>query len=358
MPREVVHWHVIDSAVERLAPGSKLRELLQAYPEVYRLGALAHDGPFYLNGGRHELSEVASVLHGGIGGDPFAPFGFALKSLARNQPLTSDGRATQSAVSLSFLLGMLSHAVTDICFHPFVFYWTGEYADPDSERRRLAQQRHRILEVYLDIWFAGEKPRWSRYRIEPLLERLGEHRIALHRFLAELLLPGIRQAWPEVHPLIAPKNDETSAANWLRGLDDMAFYQKFFLSTIFGVGATLLARWAPERFAALEALFRYGRKQEVGDMLDVSHDYANPLTGETFCHSPRELAELAITRCVDVFNSIEHSLCFYTNTEHDCDFTEVEAFLAGVSLNYGCPNLKGALGMHFSNKGLELPGLQ
>src|SRR5262245_11188620 len=133
MPREVVHWKVLDTALERLEKENSLvASALRKYPDVARLGAIAHDAPYYHDGGRGKFGYIAHVLHDGDGGDTNEPMRKILMEILQepenDQPLL-----------LALLAGMLTHCATDRVFHPLIYYFTGNYHDRDVKKRKLAR---------------------------------------------------------------------------------------------------------------------------------------------------------------------------------------------------------------------------
>jgi len=60
MPRELVHWMVLDSACERLTrSAAAVGRCLRSAPHAAYLGAVAHDAPYYLRFGASGFERVA-----------------------------------------------------------------------------------------------------------------------------------------------------------------------------------------------------------------------------------------------------------------------------------------------------------
>lgn len=346
MPREVVHWAVVQEACRLLAPDSLARQCLTSYPAVAQLGAVAHDAPYYRKGGGSLLQPFANLLHGSAPGDPSAPLASALAHS------TSLNTTAEQHVALAFVLGMYSHACTDITFHPFVFYFTGEYHDSDPQRRLRAQQRHRILEVYLDMWMckkAGHS--LTELRIADRLDQSKPHSETIAKVLQGGLLPGIRAAFAEeLGTMPALPGDSELAKEWYCGLEDMAWYQKLFFSTSIGVVAKVLASLFPGSFGPLEALFLYGREKDFQTVLAQPFLYRNPVTGVQCEDDIESLLQKAVGYYVDVCQSIDRLVAGQGSEGLD-------TLLARRSLNYGERDAEIGKAQFFSTQGIALRDL-
>ena len=143
MPREIIHWRVVQGLLKTptLARTPILyttlnREIMSAY-----IGSIAHDVPYYYRAGHAPFERVADYIHGKDGEDSFEP----IRRIAKQIMLSP---RDQHATLWPFLFGMLSHIAADSVFHPAIFYYTGNYHDPDEKERHAAQARHRLFEVY------------------------------------------------------------------------------------------------------------------------------------------------------------------------------------------------------------------
>ncbi|WP_407311055.1 zinc dependent phospholipase C family protein [Desulfosporosinus sp. SB140] len=150
MPKELTHWHIACSAVQKGAP-AQIGKLIASNPALFYLGAIAHDIAFYDLSQPPEASieRISNQLHGVDGENTLLPLIEMMEAaLCRNekQPL------------LAFLLGMLTHFVADSTFHPMVYYMSGNYFAAVSEERGKAVFRHRLLETAIDLWLEAVDP--------------------------------------------------------------------------------------------------------------------------------------------------------------------------------------------------------
>ena len=149
MPKEIVHWLIAEQTA-CLLRGTPLEKIVAANPECLRFGAIFPDVLFYLVGKRssRRIGRLGDILHGTGGEDTYR----LLRSLLE---ITETSEA--SGPLTAFWIGVASHLQADIVFHPLIYYLTGNYHDECPEKRTLAIQRHRRLEVMLDMYFTREK---------------------------------------------------------------------------------------------------------------------------------------------------------------------------------------------------------
>ena len=148
MPREIVHWAVLEEVTRRLPPGPLL-DYIRADLAAAKLGAVLHDAPYYLRGGGQPWEIVAEVLHGRTGSDTYEPFRILAQGIqACPEP--------QQPLLWALFAGLVTHAAADIVFHPLVFYFTGDYYDENAQQRSLSRANHRLFEVWLDSWAANK----------------------------------------------------------------------------------------------------------------------------------------------------------------------------------------------------------
>ena len=148
MPKEMSHWLLAEETARRLPDGS-MRESIDLYPDLYRLGAVIFDSAFYAVRYPHaaEASEAGLRLHGIDGEDTYEPLrGLLAAGLA-------EGRVPRS--TLSFTAGCVTHIMGDTHFHPVVNFFSGKYYAEDRAEMDRSQVRHRRFEAALDRHFLG-----------------------------------------------------------------------------------------------------------------------------------------------------------------------------------------------------------
>jgi hypothetical protein len=140
MPKEMTHWYLADRVKSRLPRDSVFLEPVQTYENLFFLGAVAPDIPFYyLLGPRSARIQAAAK--------PFhRPDARALKPvLTFLEPMQTP---YMDARALSLGAGVICHILADTVFHPLVYYFSGM-----SRVHPGATARHRQFETALDLYF-------------------------------------------------------------------------------------------------------------------------------------------------------------------------------------------------------------
>lgn len=346
MPRELVHWKILEDAVRQLPVESarNARQCLEQQQAAAYLGAIAHDGPFYYKNGSHPFEQVAEIMHGKYGGDTFAPLRRAAQHIV-------DCDESNRPVLWAFFLGLLSHVVTDTIFHPMVYYFTGNYNSLDPEERRKARIRHRILEVHLDSWVRKDLRLWNNFSIDVLNKSLGGDAETIYQFLDSCVVPALIESAPQ-----AQRDGVLEGADapglWKAGIEQMAYYQRMFLSPWYGAAAKVVRLFAFSRFDAVEALFSLGRGAPP-TLFEELLEYSNPVTGEPNSATISELLTRANEECVRLFAKCDPLISGASRSVEEILGAEV-----GKSLDFGIIRETIEPPTHFSPVGLPLPGLQ
>lgn len=131
MPKEIVHWSIAEIVREKLKDGFLKNDINNFYSE-YIIGSIAFDIPYY--DFSKKMSEIGSFLHGK--NSKFANTNY--EKIANHYKNPPEGL-------FSFIAGTICHALTDINFHPIVFYYTNDEINA-----------HRKLETELDLFYLGK----------------------------------------------------------------------------------------------------------------------------------------------------------------------------------------------------------
>jgi hypothetical protein len=136
MPKENTHLFFADRLLHRF-PDPDILLLLKENRNPFFLGAVLPDAFYYHP--RKDVTGVSKRLHGITDnpGDIIAAF-------------IHGAREHRSPPDAAFALGYLSHCLLDRAFHPTIRILTGDYDDPDPEKRKASQYRHRLIETALD----------------------------------------------------------------------------------------------------------------------------------------------------------------------------------------------------------------
>jgi Zinc dependent phospholipase C len=320
MPREYLHWKVLEEATKQLEGTSKLAGFLEKYESASKLGAVAHDAPYYYGLGDKPFSEIASFLHGHFGGNTAVP----LKNLAGYISKIEDDRNRN--LLWAFLFGLLTHYVADIHFHPLVYYYTGDYYDPDSKKRHIARSYHRLFEVYLDSWFRVKQNDSFKEGFSPVIKDLSNDLDLICKLLesewnAEKLLSGV----PSFHGNIK----EVSRGSWKASFSYLGFYLKLFYCDATGALIRFLNYFSCGVLKPIDTLFLFGRKKAIS-FLDNPLSVQNPITGTTSSLHVLEIYQSAISDCVTLGKILNQVIA--TN---DINLFKFPDNLDGNSLNFG-----------------------
>jgi len=149
MPRDYIHCYVAEQSAHKLKGMSlQLGDCLSQW----RLGSVFPDAgfcmPYLLLGKRNSGSFLfPHDLHGSNGQDPGKLFMY----------LREGWSESGKPEDLAFVFGCASHFITDIIFHPFVYYHTGDYYDQQHRARTKAVFLHRVLETAMDVYLMRER---------------------------------------------------------------------------------------------------------------------------------------------------------------------------------------------------------
>ena len=145
MPKEFTHWSIAEKVRRaRWTARDRISQIIVEFPNLYLLGAMAHDSLFYpvfmpKSAGYAEASRSIHVE------DITGPF---------RSPSQRYGELF-TPPAMAFLAGAATHIVIDGIFHPFVYYFSGDSRSADPAVSKNATTRHRTLETYLDLHFLG-----------------------------------------------------------------------------------------------------------------------------------------------------------------------------------------------------------
>lgn len=148
MPKEMTHWWVARKAEESLSPESVLGAAIHSYRQLFMMGAVVPDMPFYfLFGPRSgEIKRIAERFHNSENG--------SYRLFEGLMPWVGGERRS---AGLALLSGLLTHIHTDSIFHPMVYYFCGR-GEADFRKKRFSLARHRTLETLADMFVRHLSP--------------------------------------------------------------------------------------------------------------------------------------------------------------------------------------------------------
>jgi len=286
MPREYIHWTVLEQALSEIRSGTtEDRSLLAA---AY-IGAILPDVPDFHRGGfcGERGEKIAAFLHGVYGDDPLE----LVRQLVSSLPEKGD---PDHAALVGLILGYASHIVVDATFHPLVVYLCGDWYEKDAKRMRENRARHRLLETDLDIWamqsFKFSFKQGLRTAVRSLKRAQIDSILAhTHRAYSGLALP------PQV-------SEETLTKNFIKSsLTHTIWLQETFRSNLTGkVIAQILKKL---NRAELATLFHQGKDPDR-QLFYREWDYQRVVSGEPCRESFSTLLEQSINTTKGWFEQI------------------------------------------------------
>lgn len=278
MPKEITHWAIAQKAAD-CAPEPGIRQVIKDNMSLYLAGSVLVDSPYYaFTGGDKNL---------------FAKAGARLHRMERESPFTAVLRIPAIAMrvdadrAMAFTLGALTHVITDSVFHPMVYYLTGDYDDPDAAKRKKAVTFHRLLETWMDVWFAKSVK----------LENGGS--------LLRSTVGACRGA----------KTFTQLASSLFFGREDMAVPARIAVVSHAVIQASFKRRW----LARMTGFYGRMTRRDMGEFTALFYppmtaepplffskpiSYKNPFTGEAFEESLEDMSGRATQACAVWFNTI------------------------------------------------------
>ncbi|MBP2627947.1 MAG: phospholipase nuclease [Firmicutes bacterium] len=147
MPKDITHW-AIATIAKKSIHDQQIRWVIDENYAMFLVGAVAYDIPYYSSAKfSHILGNKANELHGVTSCNVWEPI---IKLL---QYYSVEKDSSVSGPILSLVLGCITHVIIDSNFHPFIYYFTGNYYDEDINKRNKAVFKHRQLEAHLDLYY-------------------------------------------------------------------------------------------------------------------------------------------------------------------------------------------------------------
>lgn len=325
MPKEITHIVFSDQSLELLKDTELYNHLSQS-KNSYHFGSLAVDSFYYnvkLPFIDKDFFQWGDLVHGAEGNHPFIPIFKALEELKNNK---SD---TLFSDKFSFICGYLTHCALDVNFHPYVYYFSGNYYDPDKEESINAQMRHRLIEGWIDLHLINEHG-LNKYHTKSAAKVFGNDFINLK--LLEFLSLHFANIW------------ESDKATIFKAIKRGYFIQKV-LNNIFD--NKLLKDYiksindlSNNKARSYLALF-YPDTYDIPDYILNFGTFKNPVTGEEYQSSFNDLWNQALKLSSEFLKAVDQYI-FHNNNEI---LSEV---IKGYSLDVGLIEVPVKEVKHFS----------
>ncbi|MCF8090915.1 MAG: zinc dependent phospholipase C family protein [Desulfotignum sp.] len=173
MPKEISHWYLAGLVRENLPEKSVFYKPLHTHENLFFLGAVAPDIPFYyLLGPKKNRIQAASDPFHSPDARALAPVLSFFDSMIFSQP---------DPAALSLGAGIICHILSDTAFHPLVYYYSGIFPEHPG-----ATARHRQFETALDLYFQHLAGPGARTCLGSILENVEVSKSLLLKLLGKL----------------------------------------------------------------------------------------------------------------------------------------------------------------------------
>jgi hypothetical protein len=265
MPKELTHWILAEQARSRLNEKSRVARVIRDHHSLYLAGAVLPDTLMHLFKG--EYSSVALSLANSF----HDPEGDSHDPLVRVEERFREGLPPHL---LACLLGVISHMLADIAFHPFVFAVTG--TDIGGHYR---------LETGIDLYLLQQG------FLPPV------------RHLSELVSPPVREHLIEAASLLFDPDRKLPQDVVAMALHLHCRYQKMYDSPFWQIAARVRGCFPVLQYRRQQHLFYplLGMKCEI----DNQGNWRCPFTGEQRSETVSDLAEAAVHLMLRLFERID-----------------------------------------------------
>lgn len=310
MPKEITHVAFADLTSEQIKNTEIYKHIFNS-KNSFHFGSLAVDS-FYYNMKLpiidKDFFQWGDLVHGAEGNNPFIAIYAALKYLKENK---NDSLFSEK---LAFICGYLTHCAMDINFHPYVYYFSGNYYDPDKNESINAQMRHRIIESWIDLYIIKNKGKYNtksaakvfntdNLNIE-LLKFISTHFAATWQTNEQKVFIAIKRGY-FVQKILNNIFDNKNIKDYVKSLNQITKNKI----------RSYLALFYPDNFDIPDYIINFGT-------------YKNPVTGEEFNSSFEDLWSNALNLSTDFLNAVDQ----YLFDDNDLILQET---IKGYSLDVG-----------------------
>lgn len=269
MPKEITHWTIAEKIYLFMDDDSFLKTVIRRHKNLYLVGAVIFDTPFYLFFGKMApvLNQLAGSIHD-TAGNSYRPLINAFAFHGKNLP----------GPVLALNLGILTHIHCDSIFHPLVYYFSGTDKE-NSTTGKAARIRHHTLETYLDLYYRARFQLKNKGLMKNLIRHLEIDISQLVTILSVMFPQASAETWTAMHEAIQrhirvqqlfdnnPVKIVLNLLNRLPGIDVQEYLSNF-----------------------------YPMHHPRGDLLfNRPVAYRHPVTGVYFQHTIKDLE----TRCIN-----------------------------------------------------------
>jgi hypothetical protein len=330
MPKEITHITLADETVKELGKNGEttFSRLLSEFSEFLHFGSIAVDTFYYslkIPILERDYFPWGDMVHGAEGNDTSLALIEMIDTLKENQ---DDPYFKQK---LAFTCGYLTHMAMDINFHPYIYYFSGNYYHEIMSEQIDAQMRHRLIESWIDLYILEQRS--IRLKDYTAIENIRKNN-EINLKLLELLAQSYSKIWQ-------PKQDI------FKFLKKGYFLQMLLSGTLFKNKAfTDFVRWVNDIFdnklrsvLALCYPFNY---QEIPKYIIEFEMFKHPSTGEEFRGSLRDLWQNSIGLSAEFLTAVNDYIFADGNKE------KLKSVIKGYSLDVGLVGVKVQDVRHFA----------
>jgi hypothetical protein len=171
MPKEITHWTLAAAVADKLPEASLFYGPIRWFPNLFLLGAITPDVPFYYLAGP-KIAGIQALS---------APFHQTDRRALLPALAFLNHYPDQNPAALAFAAGVICHLLADTLFHPLVYYFAGmDGVHPG------ATARHREFETAMDLYFLHLSQGRSEVSLARVIKDLEVSTGQRSRFMAEL----------------------------------------------------------------------------------------------------------------------------------------------------------------------------
>jgi len=268
MPKELTHWIIAQRALDGLDADSRIGDVIRGHHRLYLAGAVLPDTLLHLFRGPHAAAALALAhrFHDTVD-NSYGPL------IAVEQ--RHDGVLPPPL--LACLLGVITHMLTDMTFHPFVY----------SQANADDMGGHYRVETAIDVHFL-------EHGFAPPIRLVAE---LVDSTTSPCLVDALAQLFDPTGSLPRPALEHALRLH--------CRFQALYNRTIWKLAVRLLARLLGPPFRDQQHLFYPLASGKKTDLVGEIAEWRHPCSGVLMRKSLEQLADDATTNIVKTFKSIE-----------------------------------------------------
>lgn len=329
MPKEITHILFSDATFNLLEKNNlKLANIIENNLDFYHLGCISVDSFYYnlkLPFDKPYYNHAGDMIHGAEGNDTALAFRNCCEYLKNNKNEKNFDK------KLAFITGFVTHMAMDINFHPYVYYFSGNYYDDEPSKRVDAMMKHRLIEAWIDLYLL-DKMNLSLDKFNSLknIEKNKSDNYEVMEFLCKFF----SEAWNIKEEIVFP---------FKRGYNIQIFLNNYFMGNK-NVKAffRLLNDIFDNKLRDYLALFYPDNVKDIPNYIVNFGNYIHPVTGKKFEGSIHDIWENALKLSFNFLKSINDYIF------EDLSKNDFEYIFRGYSLDVGLEGVKVYEVKHFA----------